>query len=122
MHPGGIAPRIENFEEWREHLLRRLSREIDNTADSTLIKLKDELRSYPSRRSGETSRHETPSLGGIAVPLRLSSENGTLSLISTTTIFGTALDVGLSELTIESFFPADQETADLLKRSYSDPE
>lgn len=122
LHPGGIAPRIENFEEWREHLLRRLSREIDNTADPALIELKDELRSYPSRRSGKTSRHETPSLGGIAVPLRLSSENGTLSLISTTTIFGTALDVGLSELTIESFFPADQETADLLKRSYADPE
>lgn len=118
LHPGGIAPRIENFEEWRGYLLRRLSREIDHSADLALIKLKDEISSYPSRRTGKIHRGETLNLGGIAVPLSLSSDTGTLSLISTTTIFGTALDVGLSELTIESFFPADLETADRLKQSH----
>lgn len=122
LHPSGIAPRIKNFEEWRRHLLRRLSREIDNTADATLIKLKEELRSYPSRQTNRTNRGEPQNLGGIAVPLHLSGENGTLSLISTTTIFGTALDVGLSELTIEAFFPADRETADRLRQGLSDPE
>ena len=36
--------------------------------------------------------------------------DATLSLISTITVFGTPLDVTLSELAIESFFPADEAT------------
>ena len=48
------------------------------------------------------------------MPLRLHTERGTLSLISTTMVFGTPVDVTLSELAIEAFFPADAATADLL--------
>lgn len=47
----------------------------------------------------------------IAVPLRLKIDAGPLSFIITTTVFGTAVDVTVSEVTIEAFFPADQETA-----------
>jgi|TARA_R100000049_G_C1947256_1_gene92910 hypothetical protein len=50
----------------------------------------------------------------IAVPLRLKSSRGPLSFISTTTVFGTAVDVTLSEVTIEAFFPADQDTAEAM--------
>jgi hypothetical protein len=39
---------------------------------------------------------------------------GTLNLISTTTLFGTPLDITLQEIAIESFFPADDRTADIL--------
>ena len=39
-----------------------------------------------------------------------------LSFISTTTVFGTPLDVTLSELAIETFFPADEETRQALTR------
>ena len=39
-----------------------------------------------------------------------------LSLISTITVFGTPLDVTLSELAIESFFPADEATRMALER------
>ncbi|MCX7326538.1 MAG: hypothetical protein NTZ14_19445 [Hyphomicrobiales bacterium] len=38
-----------------------------------------------------------------------------LSLISTTTVFGTPVDVTLSELALETFFPADEETAATLR-------
>jgi hypothetical protein len=34
-----------------------------------------------------------------------------LSFISTTTIFGTPVDVTLQELAVESFFPADAQTS-----------
>jgi hypothetical protein len=45
------------------------------------------------------------------VPLRLQEADGTLSFLSTTTVFGTAMDVTLAEVTIETFFPADEATA-----------
>jgi hypothetical protein len=110
LHPDGLAGRIVNFGEWRAHIFARLSREIDSSADPTLVALLDELKSYPvpprARPSG------TPDHGAdmIAVPLILNSGEGRLSFISTTTVFGTAADVTLSEVTIESFFPSDQET------------
>ena len=51
----------------------------------------------------------------MVVPLRLRSLVGELSLIGTTTVFGTPMDVTLAELAIESFFPADAETAQRLR-------
>ena len=51
------------------------------------------------------------------MPLRLRTELGVLTFISTTTIFGTPVDITLSELAIESFFPADADTAAVLQRA-----
>ena len=50
----------------------------------------------------------------VVVPFQLVTPGGVLSFFSTTTIFGTPLDVTLSELALESFFPADAATAELL--------
>jgi len=117
LHPAGLAPRIANFTEWRAHLLARLRRDIDISADPVLIALLDELRSYPSAGSGaSTASAGEPELAGVVVPFRLTTEGGILSFFSTTTIFGTPLDVTLSELALESFFPADAETAERLLR------
>ena len=49
------------------------------------------------------------------MPLRIRSVDGELSFISTVATFGTATDVTVSELAIESFFPADEETARTLR-------
>jgi len=49
-------------------------------------------------------------VGEIAVPLRLKVGADELSFISTVTTFGTATEVTVSELSIESFFPADART------------
>jgi hypothetical protein len=46
----------------------------------------------------------------------MESPLGRLHFISTTMVFGSAVDVTLSELAIESFFPADQATAAALAR------
>ena len=48
LHPRGLAPRIVNLAEWRAHLLDRLRRQNDATADPVLVELERELRSYPS--------------------------------------------------------------------------
>jgi hypothetical protein len=110
LHPDGMASRIVNLSEWRAHLLDRLDHDIGSTADPALIALRDELATYPSHRP--TSR---PDSRAILVPLRLRVRDTVLSLFSTTTVFGTPRDVTLSELAIESFYPADAATAAFLR-------
>jgi transcriptional regulator with XRE-family HTH domain len=117
LHPRGLSTRIANYGEWRAHLLARLSQQIDATADATLTALRDELRAYappPGMRAGPPPG--AGDYGGVAVPFQLILGEGFLSFVSTTTIFGTPLDVTLSELAIESFFPADAGTAEALRR------
>jgi transcriptional regulator with XRE-family HTH domain len=111
LHPEGLASRILNFREWRAHILARLAHEIEISAAPRLMALFDELKSYPTPPHAVPTRAAPVVDGGIVVPLTLSSEEGPLSFISTTTVFGTAIDVTLSEVTIETFFPANPETA-----------
>jgi len=110
LHPLGLAPRIANLAQWRAHLLARLRQQVIISADPVLAALADELRAYPA--PAETG-HEL-SEAGVVVPLQLRTPAGTLSFISTTTVFGTPVDVTLSELALETFFPADAATAALL--------
>jgi transcriptional regulator with XRE-family HTH domain len=116
LHPGGLAPRIANFAEWRAHLLARLRRQIDGTADPVLVELLHELSSHP-KPAIPAGRKPAPidDVGGVVVPFRLATDGGILSFISTTTVFGTPVDVTLSELAVESFFPADAATAEALR-------
>jgi transcriptional regulator with XRE-family HTH domain len=113
LHPEGVAPRVENFGEWRSHLLSRLRHQIDATADPMLVELLAELEAYPV--SGPVHHEgQVEDYAGVLVPLRLRTEQGVLSFFSTTTVFGTPLDITLAELAIESMFPADAQTAELL--------
>ncbi len=117
LHPDGIASSIVNWHAWREHVLARLQRQIDVSADDTLSALRDELAAYPPPAGAEAPDAGDSPLNQIAVPLRLRTPLGVLSLLSTTTVFGTPVDVTLSELAIEAFFPADPETAAVLRDS-----
>ncbi|MBR0645227.1 helix-turn-helix domain-containing protein [Roseomonas hellenica] len=114
LHPDGLASRIENLGEWRAHLLERLQRQIAQTGDAALLALREELVRYPFR----SSPRPPEALAGIAVPmlLRVPGLVRPLSLISTTTVFGTPLDITLAELALETFFPADAETRAWLER------
>jgi hypothetical protein len=105
-----MASRIVNLAEWRAHLLHRLNHDIESTGDPALIALRDELAAYPSRPPATR-----PDTRAILVPLRVRVRGTVLSLFSTTTVFGTPRDVTLSELAIESFYPADAPTAAFLR-------
>jgi transcriptional regulator with XRE-family HTH domain len=108
LHPDGVAPRIVNLAEWRAHLLDRLGRQAVSTGDPALATLYDELTQLPG--GGPVGTIEFAP-GEIAVPLRLRTGDAVLSFISTNTTFGTATDITVAELSIESFFPADAATA-----------
>jgi transcriptional regulator with XRE-family HTH domain len=112
LHPDGLAPKIVNLGEWRAHLLDRLGREAVLSGDPALAALHEELAAYPCDAPAHAPDLEA---GAIAVPLRVRVDGAELSFISTVTTFGTALDVTVSELSIESFFPADAATADALR-------
>lgn len=122
LHPNGLAPRIANFIEWRTHVLARLRQQIDVSADAKLEALHCELAEYPlperdasgaSRHDASEPRHEYASM---VVPLQFVTPQGVLSFFGTTTMFGTPVEVTLSELAIESFFPADAATAEALQQ------
>ncbi len=106
LHPEGLAPRIENLAEWRGHILHRLEGQVAASGDPVLGALLQELRAYP----GGTVLNED-GYGGVAVPMRVRAGEAVLSFLSTTTMFGTPIDVTLSELAIEAFLPADEATA-----------
>jgi transcriptional regulator with XRE-family HTH domain len=112
LHPDGVAPRILNLAEWRAHLLDRLGREAVASGDPALFALHDELAGY---QRDEPGRVPDLAAGGIAVPLRLRSGDAELIFISTATTFGTAIDITVSELSIEAFFPADDATSELVR-------
>jgi hypothetical protein len=115
LHPEGIAASIVNWHAWREHVLARLQRQIEVSGDATLSALRDELAAYPAPPGAQAPDNDDTVVNQIAVPLRLRTSIGVLSFFSTTTVFGTPVDVTLSELAIEAFFPADQQTAAALR-------
>ncbi|MGH7881796.1 MAG: helix-turn-helix domain-containing protein [Candidatus Dormibacteraceae bacterium] len=109
LHPEGMAPRTVNFGEWSAHVITRLRREVTITRDPVLEMLHAEVTAYPGVQS------EFPAAGAeareIFVPLRLREGERQLAFISTISTFGTAVDITLSELAIEAFYPANAETA-----------
>ncbi len=110
LHPGGIAPRIGNLAEWRTHILQRLDRQVAQSGDRELMTLRQELAGYAA---GATS--DVTQIDELIVPLEIMTSAGMMRFFTTTTVFGTPLEVTLSELAIESFFPADAATAEILR-------
>ena len=106
LHPDGMAPRIANLPEWRAHLLARLRHQAEATGDPRLAGLHDELTAYPGGQA-----EPPPSAAGVVVPLRYRAAGRELSFLSITAMIGTPMDVTVSELAIESFYPADAPTA-----------
>jgi transcriptional regulator with XRE-family HTH domain len=114
LHPKGLAPKIVNLAQWRTHLFERLRQQIHATGDSALASLLEELRAYPVPDEGRDTHLEGEHLG-VVMPFKFRTPQGVLSFISTTTIFGTPVDVTLQELALETFFPADEMTAEALR-------
>ncbi|MBM4827716.1 helix-turn-helix domain-containing protein [Streptomyces althioticus] len=112
--PDGMAGRVLNLAQWRAHVLRRVRRQLDRTADTGLAELLAELESYPAPE-GTDAPGPDGEAQDLVVPLRLASEYGELALLYTTTVFGSPRDVTLDEIAIETFFPADGRTAELMR-------
>ena len=114
-HPEALAARTVKVAEWCGHLLERLRRQCETTADPGLINLYGELKAYPL-----PARSAPLPPDNVAIPFKLRFGGDVLSFLSATMIFGTPVDVTLSELALETFFPADEFTADRLRTMAAD--
>lgn len=115
LHPAGLAPRIINLREWRDSILARLHRQVAVTGDTQLTDLIEEILDYPLPRGLKRPERAVP-LDTIAVPFRLVTIDGELSFLTASTVFTAPTDVTLSEVSIETFFPMDAETVDIMHR------
>lgn len=107
LHPDGLAPRILNLDEWGRHVIDGLRRKAARHPGASLDALVVELEALLPPRQSEAS----PWHIGFAVPLRLSTRDGEVQLLTTLTHFATAAHVTVSELTLEAFLPGDHATA-----------
>ncbi|MFT3955920.1 MAG: helix-turn-helix transcriptional regulator [Piscinibacter sp.] len=115
LHPQGLAPRIVNLVQWRHHLLSRLQQQVEASGDATLAALATELAAYPLPPGTDTTQLPAHA-PAVAMPLQFRSHAGVLSLLSTITVFGTPVDITLAELALETFFPADEASAQILRQ------
>jgi len=113
LHPLGLAPRILNLDEWAWHVIDRIQAESERNPDDQLRRLVSELIDLAPSRPRASSLHL-----GFAVPLRVRApdphDDRELTLITTLTHFGTAIDVTIAELRLEAFLPADESTSAML--------
>ena len=109
LHPEGLAPRIRNLAQWRSHLLTQLHRRIETTGDGRLADLERELLTYPGGSDVAGGNH------GVVLPMRLQLGSHELSLFTLTAAVETASDITVAELVVESFYPADDATSELLR-------
>ncbi|MEV0428309.1 helix-turn-helix transcriptional regulator [Micromonospora sp. NPDC050495] len=113
LHPNGMARRVRNYAQWRTATLRRVRRQLDRTAAAGLDELLEELESYPAP-SNQDDDGSAP-VNDLVMPVVLMTDHGDLSLHHALTVFGAPRDVTLDEIAIEAFFPADDDSAKLLR-------
>jgi len=112
LHPDGLARRVRNLPAWGRHITQHVRAQLARSPDPSLEALLAELEGYLPPLPDEVD------VLGFAVPLELASADGDLRLITTLTSFATAADVTLAELSLEAFLPADEHTADVLRRRW----
>src|SRR5438270_255872 len=123
--PTGVGDLLR---EWRQR--RRLSQmDLSNEAEVSARHLSfvetgrtkpsrgllAELKHYPGVSAASTLAIEPADL--LFAPLVITSRGRRLTFFSTLATFGTALDITMAELAIESFYPGDAETAEALRRA-----
>jgi transcriptional regulator with XRE-family HTH domain len=113
LHPDGMAPRVVNLAEWGRHIIDSLRAQAARSPDPALDAFIAELAGYVPPLT-DSADHV-----GFAAPLRLRSGDGELRLITTLTSFATALDITIAELHLEAFLPADEASAEVLRRRHA---
>lgn len=111
LHPDGLAPRIANLDAFAAQLVRHMRHTLAATHDPELARLIDECAAYVPVDD------RTPVAGDdVVLPMELRVGDDDLRFLSTITTFGAAREVTLSELSIETLYPADDATRDVLAR------
>lgn len=112
-HPEGMRPFIGNWEDIAPLLLMRTRREADAVRSERLYALLDEVVAYPGMPE-ELALPDWESAPSPILPLEIAFDSETFHIFSMISTFGTPQDITTDELRIESFFPADERTRDMI--------
>lgn len=117
LHPQGLAPRIRNLREWRDHLLAQMERRIALRRSEPLRALYEEVAAYPvpSVDPELADAEAAEPVPYFALPMRIEHDGRILSFMSSISTFNTPMDVTVAELAIETFLPADPATLKYLQ-------
>jgi len=119
--PDALRPFIVNWQEVASCLMLSVHREVAATGSASLMRLRDELLSYP----GVPARWRVPDDLSPVDPLlamQLRHGDASMAFFSTVTQFATPRDITLQQLKIECFFPADTATEQISRRLASAPQ
>ncbi|MEV4109839.1 helix-turn-helix transcriptional regulator [Nonomuraea sp. NPDC049695] len=105
LDPRGLAPHIVNLAEVRGVLRTRITRQLATAPDPELTALYEELLAPYSDDASHPIESE------VVIPMIFCFGGREVRLFSTTTTFGTPMDITLDEVAIESYYPADEESA-----------
>lgn len=111
LHPDGLASRIINLQQVRSYLLPRLARQAAASGDPELHHLYDELVAFGPIDS------TPPDPADIALTIQIRHRGTDLTFLNTITTFGTAFDITLEEIAIETYLPADAITTAYFRRT-----
>lgn len=111
LHPDGLASRIINLQQVRGYLLPRLARQAAASGDPELHQLYDELVAF-----GPVD-NTPPDPADIALTIRIRHRGTDLTFLNAITTFGTAFDITLEEIAIETYLPADATTMNYFRRT-----
>ena len=101
---------VVNLADVRAVFRTRISRQLAATPDPELTALYEDLLA-PGPDEGPSQRDEAD----VVIPMILRVGGRELRLFSTITTFGTPMDITLDEVAIESYYPADAESAAYLR-------
>lgn len=101
-----------------------MERQAALRSSEALRGLHEEVAAYPAPAGGPCAGQDEPADGRgpaaahpYALPLRIEAGGRVLSFISTATTFNTPTDVTVAELAVETFLPADAESAAALQEA-----
>ena len=106
LDPRGLAPMVVNLADVRAVFRTRIARQLATAPDPELTALYDELLA-PGLQSEPGRRIESD----VVLPMILRVGGRELRLFSTITTFGTPMDITVDEIAVESYYPADAESA-----------
>lgn len=118
LHPDGFAAFTANFDVWGSYLVDQLTRLVRITRDPVLKDIEAEVTAYPNvRHLLDDQRWNAPITEPASplIPCIIDLGNGSLSMFTTMTTFGTPRDITLDEITIELFYPSDDATRHALE-------
>jgi transcriptional regulator with XRE-family HTH domain len=111
LHPRGLASLVANLTDVRAAFRSRIQRQLAAAPDAELAALYDEL------LAPDPAEPPVPTVDAdVVIPMIIRLDGRELRLFSTTTTFGTPMDITLDEIAIESYYPADDESAAYFSR------